>query len=216
MHGYAIGVLGNFPRGRTPEYRELVKVLEERFAPPSQTELYTVQMRERHQKPGETLPELDQDIRSLATLAYPTASSDIKETLAKDQFVDAVVDAEMRIRIKQSRLINLNEAIKLAFELEAYHRAERKSYLRATMADSGDNGSDTSLSGMLSKLMEKFDNLQRDVNTIKIQKTSSPPMQKKGAFAGDHNRKRQIKCYNCHKKGHVRKDCLLLKAVTMV
>ena len=77
------------------------------------------------------------------------------------------------------------------------------------MAEPGDNASDTSLSGMLSKLMEKFLrslNLQRDVNTMKSQKTSSPPMQNKGAFAGDCNRKRQIKCYNCYKKGHVRKD----------
>ena len=211
LRGNALGVLGNLPRGRTPEYRELVKVLEERFAPPSQTELYRVQMRERRQKPGETLPELGQAIRRLANLAYPTASSDIKETLAKDQFVDALVDSEMRIRIKQSRPTNLNEAIKLAVELEAYNRAERKCHLRTTMAEPGDNASDTSLSGMLSKLMEKFDTLQRDVNAMKSQKTSSPPMQNKGAFASDHNRKRQIKCYNCHKKGHVRKDCLLWK-----
>ena len=60
----------------------------------------------------------------------------------------------MRIRIKQSRPTNLNEAIKLAVELEAYNRAERKSHLRGTMTDPGDNASDTSLSGMLSKLME--------------------------------------------------------------
>ena len=170
-----------------------MKVLEERFAPPNQTKLYRVQMRERRQKPGETLPELGQAIRRLANSTYPKASSDIKETLSKDEFVDALVDSEMRIHIKQSRPSNLNEAIKLAAELEAYNRAERKSHLRATMAEPGNNASDTSLYVMLSKFMEKFDNLQRDVNTIKSKKTSSPPMQKKGAFAGDHNRKRQIK-----------------------
>ena len=47
--------------------------------------------------------------------------------------------------------------------------------------------------------------MQRDVNAMKGQKTYFPPMQNKGAFAVDHNRKRQIKCYSCHK------DCLLLK-----
>jgi hypothetical protein len=51
-------------------------------------------------------------------LEYPTASLDIRETLSKDQFVDAFVDSEMRIRIKQSRPGNINEAIKLAVELE--------------------------------------------------------------------------------------------------
>jgi hypothetical protein len=76
-----------------------VKVLEERFAPPSQIEMYRVQMKERRQKPGKTLPELGQAIRRLANLAYPTASSDIIETLSKDQFVDALVDSQMQIRI---------------------------------------------------------------------------------------------------------------------
>jgi hypothetical protein len=35
-----------------------VKALEERFAPPIQTELYRVQLTERRQKPAESLPEL--------------------------------------------------------------------------------------------------------------------------------------------------------------
>ena len=64
------------------------------------------------------------------------------------------------IRRKQSRPSNLNEAIKLAVQLEAYNGAEHKSHLRATIAGTGNNASDTSLSGMLSKFMEKFDNLQ--------------------------------------------------------
>jgi hypothetical protein len=62
LRGNALGMLGDLPKGKTPEYRELVKVLEERFVPPSQTELYRVQMKERRQKPGETLPELGQAI----------------------------------------------------------------------------------------------------------------------------------------------------------
>ena len=94
-------------------------------------------------------------LAGLPNLAYSTASSDITETLSKDHFVDALVDSEMHNRIKQSRYSNLNEAMKLAVELEAYNRAERKSLLKATMANPGDNASDTSLSGMLSMLMEK-------------------------------------------------------------
>ena len=47
----------------------------------------------------------------------------------------------MRIRIKQSRSQNLNDAIRLAVELETFNRAERRvtegrSYLRTTTADS--------------------------------------------------------------------------------
>lgn len=163
-------------------------MLDERFAPPSQTESV------------ETLLglEVGQAICRLANLAYPAASSDIKETLFKDQFVDALVDSEIRIRIKQSRPTNLNEAINLAVELEAYNRAERKSHPSSIMTESDDKTNDTSLSGMLSKLIEKFDNLHRDVDELKRHMTSSPPMPDKCSLAGEQ---RQIKCYNCHKKG---------------
>ena len=111
LHGSAFGILGNLPKSRTPEYRELMTVLEQRYTPPTQTKLYIMQMSERSQQSGETLSELAQAIRRLANLGYPTAICDIRETLAKDQFVDALVDSEMRICIKQSRPTILNEAI---------------------------------------------------------------------------------------------------------
>ena len=78
LRGSAQGVLGNLPKGSKPDYQTLLRAREERFAPPSQTELYRVQMRERHQRAGESLPELGQAIRRLANLAYPTAPTEIR------------------------------------------------------------------------------------------------------------------------------------------
>jgi hypothetical protein len=65
----------------------------------------------------------------------------------------------MQIRIKQSRPGNLNEAFKLAVELEAYNTAEHKSHLRATPAETGEDTD--SLSAMLTKLTEKFENYRK-------------------------------------------------------
>jgi hypothetical protein len=39
LRGNAQGVLGNMPKGARPDYQTLVKALEDRFEPPSQTEL---------------------------------------------------------------------------------------------------------------------------------------------------------------------------------
>ena len=50
-------------------------------------------------------------------LAYPTAPIDVEETLAKEQFIDALVDADLRLRIKQARPQTLNDAIRLDVEL---------------------------------------------------------------------------------------------------
>ena len=83
------------------------------------------------------MPGLGQSVRRLSYLAYPTAPLELRDTLAKEQFIDARVFSEMRLRIKQSRL---NDAIRLAVELEAYNFAESKTlksigHLRQTTSD---------------------------------------------------------------------------------
>ncbi|VDI36538.1 Hypothetical predicted protein [Mytilus galloprovincialis] len=140
LMGQAQAVLGDLPSEKRQNFSDLVSALEERFAPSSQTELYRVQFKERRQRASESLPELGQSIRRLSNLAYPTAPLDVRETLGKEQFIDALVDSEMRLRIKQSRPKGLNDAVRLAVELEAYNKAENKvregrGYLRQTMND---------------------------------------------------------------------------------
>jgi hypothetical protein len=76
---------------------------------------------QRRQKATETLSELGQSIRRLTNFAYPTAPGEVRETLAKDHFIDTLIDSDIRFRIKQSRPANLNEAV----ELEAYNKVER-------------------------------------------------------------------------------------------
>ncbi|KAH3819165.1 hypothetical protein DPMN_120898 [Dreissena polymorpha] len=117
-------VLGNLAHN-SRDNDSLLQALEERFEPPNQTELYRVQLRDRRQKASETLGELGQDIRRLTNLAYPYAPTDLKETLAKEQFLDALHSADMRLRIKQARPLSLYNAIRHAVELEAFYRAER-------------------------------------------------------------------------------------------
>ena len=118
-------MFGNLGTGKH-SYKNLVTALEERFAPPNQTEQYRVQLRERRQKASDTMAELGQDMRGLTNLAYPKAPSDVREALAKEQFVDAFVKSEMRLKIKQARPVDLNDAVRHAFELEAFYRAESK------------------------------------------------------------------------------------------
>ena len=100
--------------------------MEERFAPPNQIDLYRVQLKERRQKASETLPELGQAIQRLVNKAYPKAPAEVRETLSTEHFLDALVNSEMRIRIKQSCPANLNQAICLAVELDALYKPKRR------------------------------------------------------------------------------------------
>ena len=98
----AQSVLGDLA-GRVPKkYEELITALNERFSPPNQMELHRAQLRERKQRATDSLPELGQSIRRLTNLAYPTAPYDVRETLSKEYFIDALIDSDIRLRIKQS------------------------------------------------------------------------------------------------------------------
>jgi hypothetical protein len=124
--GNAQGVLSNLLANDQQNYDELYKTLQQQFAPTKQTELYSVQLRERKQKAAESLPELGQGIRRLINLAYLTATINLKEILAKEQFVDALQDPKMRLRIKQARSVDLNDAVRHAVELQAFQSADRR------------------------------------------------------------------------------------------
>ena len=87
----------------------------------------------------------------------------------------------MRIRIKQSRPQNLNDAIRLAVELETFNRAERRvteglSYLRTTAADSiagkvSDQTKDQiDMMKLMTDMQKRLSDLQRDVNQLKNEK----------------------------------------------
>ena len=84
LRGQAQGVLGNLPLNARQDFDELVRSLEERFSPSSQTAMHRTQLRDRRQKTADSLPELGQDVRRLTNLAYPTAPNNVREILAKE------------------------------------------------------------------------------------------------------------------------------------
>jgi predicted aspartyl protease len=181
LRGQAQGILGDLSIDKQQNYKSLVKALEERFAPLNQTELYRVQLTERRQKPAESLPDLGQAIRRLVNLVYPTVPENVRDTLAKQHLIEALAESEMRIRIKHSRPQNLNDAIRLAVELETFNRAERRvteghSYLRTTAADStagkvSDKTKDqTDMMKLMTYMQKRLSDLQRDVNQLKNEK----------------------------------------------
>ena len=225
LRGQAQGVLGNQATGDRQNYQKLVQALQDRFAPSNQTELYRAHLRERRQKASETLPEMGQDIRRLTNLAYPTASSELKEVLATEQFLDGLFDPEMRLKIKQARPVNLNDAIQRAVELEAFNRAERrrKENVHDIDKDSSEKGS--RLETWMTEIQKSLGLLQQEMQSLKQGQSqgqgrdgptrrynnrdgdrgSGSLDQKRGPGNGPVNRDRR--CYNCHSLGHIARDC---------
>ncbi|MCG8048186.1 MAG: reverse transcriptase family protein, partial [Candidatus Thiodiazotropha endolucinida] len=220
LRGQAQGVFGNLGTGKH-DYDELVTALEERFAPPNQTELYRVQLRERRQKASETMAELGQDMRRLTNLAYPKAPSDVRETLAKEQFIDALVNSEMRLKIKQARPSDLNDAVRHAVELEAFYRAENKHLGQGFIqtANTNEATDDKGWKQAFSSLKSSVEEMTKTMNKLLSQQqrdTYNRPNNRQSfhnngnhrPFNAHQNGNRQkLKCFICKSDKHLRRDC---------
>ncbi|MEW8545264.1 MAG: retropepsin-like aspartic protease, partial [Candidatus Thiodiazotropha sp.] len=221
LRGQAQGVFGNLGSGKHT-YDQLVTALEERFAPPNQTELYRVQLRERRQKASETTAELGQDIRRLTNLAYPKAPSDVRETLAKEQFVDALVSSEMRLKIKQARPSDLNDAVRHAVELEAFYRAENKQMGQGVIqaATASEPSEDKKWKEAFSSLKNSMDEMTKAMTKLMTQQQRSvntgpqgrPFVRNNNRFTGqsssqNSSNKQTRKCFICKSDKHLKKDC---------
>ena len=207
LRGSAQSILGNLHGDSKKDFTSLCRALEERFAPANQTELYRAQLRERRQKATETIPELGQDIRRLTNLAYSSAPIDVRETLAKEQFIDALFSSDMRLRIKQSRPRDLNEAICHAVELDAYNNADKRlhestSFVRsAHIEDSLRQVS--GLETMVSEMNIALTELRREVNEIKAAQNVHSHISDQVTNVPNT----KVVCFFCKKEGHLKRQC---------
>ena len=120
LRGSAATVLVNLPPDHRQDYNALTAALQARFGSAHQTELNRMKLKARIRRREESLPELSEDVERLVRLAYPDAAESMVEVLAKDQFIDALPEEDMRLRIRQSRPVTLRAALETALELESY------------------------------------------------------------------------------------------------
>ena len=84
----------------------------------------------------ESLPELAQSIKKLTRQAYPSAQSTITSVLALEHFIDALQDADLRLRLRESNPKSIHEAETLAVRLETLKLAERQKGRMVRQAES--------------------------------------------------------------------------------
>ena len=124
LRGDARALLGDLDQNARRNYALLVDALNRRFGAENKAELNKTLQKSRRRKKGETLPELAQGIRRLVRNAYPDANYQMMDSLAKDQFMDALDNPDLRWKIFQTRTQSLDEALEIAIECEAFQTAE--------------------------------------------------------------------------------------------
>ena len=94
LKGSVLTVLGNLATDTRQGCKALVAVLKSRFRAAHQQELHRTKFKSRLRRREESLQELAEDIECLARLAYPFALEDMKDLLAKEQFIDTILETE--------------------------------------------------------------------------------------------------------------------------
>ena len=61
-----------------------------------------------------------------AIKAYPGARGNLLEMHGRDHFIDALNEPDIRVRIFQSKVATLDEAVGVVVELEAFQMAENQ------------------------------------------------------------------------------------------
>ena len=125
LGGAARAVLGDLSEAERGEYKVLLKALDNKFGTGNRAEIYRATLKSRTRKKDESLLELAQAITRHTRLAFSGVPSDLRDTMARDNFIDALGDADTRWKVHQSRSKSLNDALTIAVELEAFLTADQ-------------------------------------------------------------------------------------------
>ena len=86
---------------RNASYEEIAEKLRARHGNREQHEKFRVELKYRRRKVGESQQELSHDIERLATRAYPRVPHDVRDTLARDAFIEALDNRTLSNRVRE-------------------------------------------------------------------------------------------------------------------
>ena len=219
LRGRAQQVLTDLGVNKRRNYTELLAALESRFHPANQTLYYRVQLKGKTKADNESLPELAQAIRRLATQAYPDASYDLLETLTLDHFVDALVDTDMRYRVYQAKATTLDAAVCAALEWEAFQKAEKHRLAPrkfSRMVSVKEEPDSLRPDPQVADLQRQIEDLTRSVATLQRLYSEAPSSGQRRRFPSNNrmgfnqrtpDQGNTVVCLGCGQQGHYRSRC---------
>ena len=126
LTGSARGILTELQRHEKTDIYILINKLKERYGSQNQNVIFRTELQSRTRKIGETIPELAQNIKKLTLMAYPNATKEFTDTLARDHFIEAINDETLRMKLREADPHTLSEATQIATRFEAYKTAENR------------------------------------------------------------------------------------------
>ncbi|XP_060072938.1 uncharacterized protein LOC132552764 [Ylistrum balloti] len=125
LAGAARAVLSDLDTESRRDFTQLTSSLQRRFGSECKSEMFRAKLQTRVKGKEESISDLSRAIRKLTRQAYPKAQQQVLETLSVDYFIDAIVDPDIRLRLREAQLETLTQAETLAVRLESYKLADK-------------------------------------------------------------------------------------------
>ncbi|ESO11737.1 hypothetical protein HELRODRAFT_166761 [Helobdella robusta] len=125
LRGSAAEVLQTIPAENHSNYEVLVNALNLRYDKKHMKQIYRSQLRNRTQRPGESIQQLAQDIERLTLLSYPTYDPQHRKETALKKLVKAVRNSDLRQTLILADKRNLKDAVVYILHLSQQSKLQR-------------------------------------------------------------------------------------------
>lgn len=178
LTGVARALLNELTAEQRRDYDSLVQKLTERYGSENRAEVFRSQVKSRVKAKGETTAQLAQAIRKLTRQAYPRVSLDVVEALAVDHFVDALPEAQIRLRLREVGPSTLAEAEKTVVRMEANITADKQRTRfvgKVEQTDQNKGSQNQTTEQQMENISKRIDMLSRSIQNLTQQQRPRMP-----------------------------------------
>jgi hypothetical protein len=221
-HGDALAVLSaNEISSDGTCYTELVKAMEQEFGPRECQEKYFMEVARREQQPGETLRDLGVEIKRLTMMAHPRTDKVERDRIAREHFKRAITDPRLREELFRTHPETLSEAIAKVEVAESFFDTENKKgrgrptiYSREAVEVSAASSAGTmdELTAQMTAMTLQMNKIVQEVQSIKGLGIEPGKESRNTGYTMDRS---TVECFNCHKFGHLAKNCRMRRAQSL-
>ena len=185
-------------------YRELRRRLKTRYDPDNVTEMYKAMLRTVNRKEGQSLESFSEDVVKLVRKSYPSIGANTQDQLARDRFIDALDDQELRDWVFKATPKDLSTAVSVGVEAESYLKRDRGRRPRVRALVPSVSEEVASLSTMLQSLVSRQEEMAKAIKKVAEGGTESAPNSRRRPRAGPGPDRR---CHRCQSPNHFVANC---------